>query len=158
QASIVRWRWVSLAAGILLRPTVDILWDGLGEPDFGTLGRAIVMVPYCLGPWCWLLAIFGLGIKHLNTNTPFLTYANEAALPFYILHQTVIIALGFFVVRWATPDVLKFLIIVLISFAVSMCLYEFLVRRFNWLRFLFGMKPKRRGALDVRSILARQGV
>jgi hypothetical protein len=88
-----------------------------------------------------LLTVFGFGIQHLNRTTPFLRYANEAVLPFYILHQSVILPLAFFVVQWAIPDLLKFLIILSVSFGVVMLLYEFLVRRLNLLRFLFGMKP-----------------
>jgi peptidoglycan/LPS O-acetylase OafA/YrhL len=94
----------------------------------------------CPVAWCWLLAIFGFGMKHLNFSTPFLKYANEAVLPFYILHQTVIVGLGYFVVQWAIPDWPKFLLILSTSFLIVMALYEFLVRRFNLLRFLFGMK------------------
>ena len=44
------------------------------------------------------------------------------------------------------PDGLKFVVILSGSFAVSMCLYEFLVRRFNVMRVLFGMKPLKRAA------------
>ncbi len=116
------------------------------------------MVPYCLNAWCWLLAIFGFGMKHLNVNTPLLKYANEAVLPFYILHQTVIVTLGYFVVGWAIPDGLKFLIILSGSFVVSMSLYEFLVRRNNLLRVLFGMKSKQRASTDAQAVLAGQGV
>ena len=36
---------------------------------------------------------------------------------------------------------MKWLIILLTSFGIIMALYEFLVRRFNVLRVLFGMKP-----------------
>ena len=79
-------------------------------------------------------------MQHLNFNTPFLKYANEAVLPFYILHQSVIVVLSYFGVRWLIPDWLKFIVILLASFAVIMLLYEYLVRRFNLLRFLFGMK------------------
>jgi glucan biosynthesis protein C len=68
-------------------------------------------------------------------------YANEAVLPFYIMHQTVLLCVGYFVVQWAIPDLLKWLIIVLGSFGIIMALYELLVRRFNVLRVLFGMKP-----------------
>ena len=67
-------------------------------------------------------------------------------LPFYILHQTVIMSVGYFVVQWAIPDLLKWLIIVPVSFAIIMALYEFLVRRYNVMRFLFGMKPLKRTA------------
>jgi len=148
QASIVRWRWVSLAAGILLRPAVLGLWAALGEPGFGTFERGFAMVPYCLNAWCLLLAIFGFGMKRLNVNTPLLKYANEAVLPFYILHQTVVVTVGFFVVGWAIPDLLKFLFILSVSFLIVMGLYEFLVRRINLLRFLFGMKLTARQPLS----------
>ena len=140
QESIKRWRWVSLVLGILLEPVVTGLWTALGEPSFGTPGFVLGTALYCLGPWCWLLAIFGFGFQHLKRNNPSLRYANEAVLPFYILHQTVIVALGFFVVEWAIPDLLKFLFILSASFVIVMVLYESLVRRNNLLRFLFGMK------------------
>jgi len=68
-------------------------------------------------------------------------------LPFYILHQTVILSVAYFVVQWAIPDLLKWLIVVPVSFAIIMLLYEFLVRRFNVMRFLFGMKPRPKAAV-----------
>jgi len=45
-------------------------------------------------------------------------------------------------VQWAIPDLLKFMTILTVSFFVIMGLYEFGVRRFNLMRFLFGMKLK----------------
>ena len=95
--------------------------------------------------WFFILTFLGFGMKHLNVNTPFLKYANEAVLPFYILHQTVLLCVGYFVVRWAIPDLLKWLIIASISFVIVMGLYE-LVRRNNILRFLFGMKLLKQAA------------
>jgi peptidoglycan/LPS O-acetylase OafA/YrhL len=86
------------------------------------------------------LAILGLGIKHLNFDIPFLSYANEAVLPFYILHHPVLLSVGYFVVRWAIPATVKFVAIDAISFGIIMALYEFVVRRVNAIRFLFGMK------------------
>jgi hypothetical protein len=65
-------------------------------------------------------------------------------LPFYIMHQTVIICVGYFVVRQPIPDVAKFVIIAVSSFAIIAALYEFVVRRFNVMRVLFGMKPLKR--------------
>lgn len=141
QASIKHWRWISLTAGILLWPTINILWAALGDPTFGTWERALGTFPYCLSAWCWLLAILGFGMKHLSFSTSFLKYANEAVLPFYILHQTVIFSLAYFVVQWAIPDLLKWAFILISSFIVSIGLYDVLVRRFNLSRFLFGMKP-----------------
>jgi hypothetical protein len=40
----------------------------------------------------------------------------------------------------------KYLIIAVISFILIIVLYEMLVRPFNVMRFLFGMRPKRKPA------------
>ena len=157
QASIKQWRWVSLGAGILLAPITSVLWDALGEPGFGTWGRALGIAPYCLSAWGWLLAILGFGMKHLSFNTPLLRHANEAVLPFYILHQSALVPLGFFVVQWAIPDGLKFAFILTGSFLVSVGMYESLVRRNNLLRVLFGMKPRPGDSIRVRSVLVEPG-
>jgi glucan biosynthesis protein C len=141
QASIQRLRWLSLPIGLSL-VGCSIFLVGLGAlPAFGTWRYALGWASRALGSWCCVLAILGFCRKHLNYGTPFLKYANEAVLPFYILHQTVLLSVGYFVVQWAIPDLLKWIIILLISFPSIMLLYEFLVRRFNLMRFLFGMKP-----------------
>jgi glucan biosynthesis protein C len=144
QASIKRMRWTSLIAGILIWGVFDIVWGILGDPNYGSWQYLCGSALWCLCAWCWLLAILGFGFLHLNRNRPFLSYTNEAVLPFYILHQSVILPIAFFVVRWAIPDLLKFFIILSATFVIVMVLYEFLVRRFNLLRFLFGMKPASR--------------
>ncbi len=141
QASIKRLRWASLVAGIITWGLIDPVWDTLGAPVFGTWQFAIGTTFWCLCAWNWLLAVLGFGFQHLNHNKPFLRHANEAVLPFYILHQSVILPLAFFVVQWTVPDLLKFLVILCVSIGIVMALYELLVRRYNLLRFLFGMKP-----------------
>jgi glucan biosynthesis protein C len=146
QASIQRLRWVSLPVGLVLvglfLALLQIFVVGLGMvPTYGTWLYALGWGLRVLASWCLVLAILGFGRKHLDFSTPLLTYANEAVLPFYILHQTVILGVGYFVVQWAIPDLLKWLIILPVSFILIMALYEFLVRRHNVMRVLFGMKP-----------------
>jgi glucans biosynthesis protein C len=155
QASIRRWRWVSLAAGVVLWGLIDPLWMALGAPTFGSGAFALGIGPWCLNAWCWLLAILGFGMKHLRASTPFVMYANEAVMPFYILHQTVLLSLAYFVVRWAIPDPLKFLAMLSGTFVIVMALYEFVVRRSNILRILFGMKPRPRPSAEPRALWAQ---
>lgn len=90
--------------------------------------------------WCWLLAIFGFGSRYLKFNNAILKYANEAVLPFYILHQTVIVIFGFWMINWEIGILAKYLLLSLSSFLTIMLVYEFLIRRINLMRFLFGMK------------------
>lgn len=144
QQSIQRLRWVSLAAGVVLFATLAVLTITGGEAEYGEARYTLGFSMFGLSVWCWILAILGFGLKHLNLNTPFLGYANQAVLPFYVLHQTVLLSVGYFVVGWPIPDLLKLAVISASSFAIIAVTYELLVRRSNVLRILFGMKPLRR--------------
>ena len=93
--------------------------------------------------WCWIIAILGFGSRFLNFNNRFLGYANEAVLPFYILHQTIITIIGFYVIQWNLGIAPKYFIIITTSFIAITAIYELLVRRINILRFLFGMRLKK---------------
>lgn len=141
QNSMKHSRWVLLVIGIVTWGLIDPVWEGLGNPTFGTWQFVVGTTLWCVCAWCWLMAVLGFGFKHLTRNPSFLRYANEAVLPFYILHQSIILPLAFFVVQWHIPSLIKFLFILVVSFTIVALLYEFLVRRYNPLRFLFGMKP-----------------
>jgi glucan biosynthesis protein C len=90
--------------------------------------------------WFWLAAILGFGRRHLNVDNRALRYAREGAYPFYVLHQSVIVAIGYYVVRMNAGALLKYFIIAAGSLAGTIVLYDLMVRRTNAARFLFGMK------------------
>ena len=92
--------------------------------------------------WCVIIGILGTGSRVLNFTNTYRSYANDAVLPFYILHHAIIHLTGAYVVLWNTGIATKFVVIAAISFAIIMIIYELLVRRINILRFLFGMKWK----------------
>ena len=144
--TIRRLRWFMLSAGIIVFIcAIAFFVDEVAEPAkyFGSSNFYIAHFIQSLNTLCWLLAILGLSSHYLNRNNRFLSYANEAVLPFYILHQTIIISIGFFVVQWDTGIWLKYLTISTTSFITIMLIYDLLVRRINVLRFLFGMRLKR---------------
>jgi len=102
----------------------------------------------CLGlgafnTWCWVLAFLGFGKAWLNHTNAFLRYATESALPFYILHQTVIIAVGFYVIQRPWPIFPKFVVIQLATLTLVPLILDLLVKRVNGLRFCFGMMPSK---------------
>ena len=155
QKNIQRFRWFSLWLVVFLLVIIFSLFMVFGESSpsksIYMLGRAL----WGFWSWAWVLAILGFGMKHLNFNKPFLPYANEAVLPFYILHQPVLLCVGYFVVRWAILPALKFVTIDTISFTIIMILYELVVRKFNLLCFLFGMKvPSRSTVAHVQEAQA----
>jgi peptidoglycan/LPS O-acetylase OafA/YrhL len=118
------------------------LYHAGGEPF--SLTYVFFNTTMSIASWSWVVFIFCLGAKYLNRPGRMLTYANEAVLPFYILHQTVILCVGWFVIRWNIGMLTKYFIIAVCSFIIIMTLYEVLVKYFNILRFLFGMRPKKK--------------
>jgi peptidoglycan/LPS O-acetylase OafA/YrhL len=93
-----------------------------------------------LNAWCWVVMVLSLGRSHLNFSHPLLRYLNEAAYPLYLLHQSIVVALGFYVVQWQMGIPQKFIIISTAALGATIGLYELMVRRFNWVRLCFGLK------------------
>jgi glucan biosynthesis protein C len=92
--------------------------------------------------WCWIIGLLGTGSRLLNFNNEILSHANEAVLPFYILHHSVILLVGAYIVHLGRGIGTKFFMIAAVSMAIIMAVYELLVRRINVFRFLFGMKSR----------------
>jgi peptidoglycan/LPS O-acetylase OafA/YrhL len=90
-----------------------------------------------------LIAIPGFGRRYLNSGHPVLRYVSEAPYPFYILHQTVIVTIGYFVVQRTMGIWLQFLFINIAAASMTVLVYEVLVKRTNVTRCLFGMKLRR---------------
>jgi glucan biosynthesis protein C len=114
-----------------------------------------------LAGWAWIVSIMGfaVAVSHRRDHQLVLIqskgtaplepwwrrgaqYANEAVLPFYVLHEPVIVAAAWVIVRWNAPVVVKYVLLVIVAFAGTLTLYEVLVRRFPITRLLFGMKPR----------------
>jgi len=90
--------------------------------------------------WSWILALFGYTAKYLNRSSKVLAYSNKAVYPFYILHQTVTLILGYYLMDMEWGFFSKFTIMVVGTFGFSWLIYEFGIRRWLWIRPLFGLK------------------
>ena len=93
--------------------------------------------------WCWLLVFLGFAKRHLNRNHRHLKYANEAVYPFYILHQTITVVFGYYIVNWQASIAVKFLLVAAVTFFGCWLLLEGVIKHNNLLRLVFGMRPKR---------------
>ncbi|MVT08028.1 acyltransferase family protein [Chitinophaga tropicalis] len=99
--------------------------------------------------WTWVLAAIGYGKRYLDRKHRVLDYLNQAVYPFYILHQTVIVILAFYVVQVPETVGMKYIFIFLVTFMISMGIYHLFIRPFTVARFLFGMKPGKRKTVIV---------
>jgi Acyltransferase family len=97
-----------------------------------------------LATWSFIVFITAMGMKYLDHDSKYRQPLNEAVLPFYILHQTVLLLIGYVVVGWSWTNWSKFGIISLSSLFVILIIYRLGVAPFNIIRFLFGMGKKQR--------------
>jgi glucan biosynthesis protein C len=103
-------------------------------------------------PWISLVAILGYGRKFFSFSNRFLRYFAQASYPYYFLHQTVIVVLGFYILKWRVGLGFKYAAIVAASFLVTAAFYDLAIKRFQVTRFLFGLKsapgpPRSSGAV-----------
>ncbi|EGM79637.1 acyltransferase family protein [Rheinheimera sp. A13L] len=93
--------------------------------------------------WSWLLAVLGYGGAYLaKTNSPLLRYCNDAVLPWYILHQTLIILCAAWLKPLAMPVAIEFPLVLAGTVAGCWLGYE-VIRRSAVLSWCFGLGSKK---------------
>lgn len=146
--SVERHKYISLGIGMLFLIVLLVLftlfldnlkswWD---HPDY-SLGCIFFHMMWAITTWSWLMFFLGAGKASLDFRTTWLSRINEAVMPFYMLHQTIILLIGFQIIQWHSNAWFKYIAISSTSFIVIITIYYFIIMRYNWLRILFGMKP-----------------
>jgi glucan biosynthesis protein C len=140
---IWRWlhrcrRWLTLGFVVVLAvmvPPSEYVWP------FETLGTYALV-------WSTVLTALAWGPSWFPRRTPLLQHAQELAYPFYILHQTVILLVGWASLSLAMDPWPRFSLVLVVSFVATWSLCE-LFARLRWLRPLLGMVPRRAAAARV---------
>ncbi|HAA11950.1 MAG TPA: acyltransferase, partial [Cytophagales bacterium] len=135
--NVVRWNRIALESTALL-----------------TAYRALLAVD----AWLWVLALVGLGKRYLNRPHRWLAYANQAIYPFYILHQTIIIVVGYYVIQVNEGMLAKYLFVAFVSGGLALAIYEYLIRPFRVMRFLFGVKSPRKASPKPAALTTKTAV
>ncbi|MFE9767933.1 acyltransferase family protein [Streptomyces sp. NPDC005808] len=125
--------------------------DAFTDPTaLATVSRAL----YGAAGWCWIVGIVGLLDRRDRPPVPPATasvggrrrlfgYLAVGALPLYVLHQPIVVAVAYAVVGLDAPIPVKYVLIVAASLSLTLAAYELLVRRTRLTRFLFGMRASR---------------
>jgi hypothetical protein len=109
------------------------------------------MLNYSLMRILGILTVFALAHKFLNKKSTKLEYSNDAVYPFYILHQTLIIVIGYNLSSLNLGPVLEPLL--LIACTVAACFIGFeIIRRTELLRPCFGLKMTKNYNLTIRRL------
>ncbi len=136
------WK-AALTSGLLIVIALSVVFaariqTGLNEDIF----YIVKMILTGISIWFCMIGFLGFGKRFLNRGGKFINYANEAALPVYIIHLPMVVIVGFYVIKFDLPIAAKYLAIVILSLISSVLLYEIAVRRFNVVRLFLGLKRR----------------
>ncbi len=113
----------------------------LPTPNVYLLSEPLFWLFRCIFAWSGLLLILLIGYKYLNEESRPRKFLNELVLPFYILHQTILLLFGFFIIQLNEGILLKYFLVIIPSF-ICIFILLLIIREENTLRFLFGMRLK----------------
>lgn len=130
--------WSVLVAAWILLTVCMIVFSG--EILSGNLTLIdVIASPFSpLTGWVGVLALLGMGRHLMNTTIPLTAYLGAASYPVYILHQPILVAVAWYVLLWAAPPAVQFVVIVVFSVLLTFACYE-LLRRIPGVRVLFGI-------------------
>jgi len=132
------WRWAFYLGALTLGIISVVRFAGIQFVDFSWQSTLFDAVKY-FTTWAWVIGLLGFGHRYLNRANRWLPGLSASAYPFYILHQTVIVLIGFYVVRWDIGIFPKYLIIFCSSLVITLGLCD-LFRRWSVTRVIFGIK------------------
>lgn len=129
-----------------------VVWKGdTFSPDVSLQNFVLFWLLRDLAALCDIFAALGYAHQYLNRPSPFLEHARHWVYPFYIWHQSVIVVLGYFVLKLAWPAWLLCGLLMLSALVVTVALSE-LVQHSALSRFLFGIH-RRSGPKSATALL-----
>jgi glucan biosynthesis protein C len=102
------------------------------------------ILDFSIGTWFMVLGIVGFARIYLNKESKFSTYMNDANYPIFIIHQTIVVAVGYVVAQSTFAVWLQFVLIASLSMVLSVILYDIVIRDSPALRYLMGMPKNKR--------------
>jgi hypothetical protein len=135
----IRYRRRNLMLGIGSFASLAVLWH---FPDT-TLRHFTEASLKVFNLWTWIFVLFGYAAMYLNRPSQVLRYCNRAVYPFYILHQTLTVAIAYLIMDLNWGFWTKALVLLTGTFGGCLLLYQFVILPVKWLHPFFGLKPKR---------------
>jgi glucans biosynthesis protein C len=130
-----------LVASILILIPFYLYYPIQGKTSFsGRLPVGLALETFV--GWFWIITIIAFGRYYFSRPHPWLTMIGDGLISFYILHQTVLVAIGYYMCKLPWGINAKFWSINLLTSAFCVSFYFLCIRPFNVMRIAFGMKLK----------------
>jgi peptidoglycan/LPS O-acetylase OafA/YrhL len=139
------WDWFATRRQLSLGITLVVFGIAMLLLETGTIHRDTPADAFVANIFTWaaLTTFIGYGRRYLSFSNPLLRWARDASYPIYILHQTVIVAIGYWIIQQPWNAWTKYAVVLFGTMAICVVLYEG-IRRPPLTRLLFGMKGFRK--------------
>lgn len=133
QETLQKKVWISGALTFVFLVIRLYMW--LSGNDHGMIWD----IEYRLYLWSGILFLLGLAKRYFNQTNKLMSYLSVAAFPLYYFHQTILVVLGYFVLKKVDIMWIQYVIICVGTFILSLLCYE-VCRRNRITAKLFGIK------------------
>ena len=146
--------WIAALALASTALAVLIAWDYPMTRPITPAMRTLYQATRVVQGWTGLLALIGVADRFWNRDRPWRATLAEAVFPFYIIHQTIIIVVGWLLLSSGASNFVQLLILIFATI-VGCWLFYLIGRRIPFVRPLIGLRPlgERRSA-EERKVAA----
>ena len=147
RAAVARW-WKAAGIAAILGWTY-LAWAELAYPGDARMSYMLGLLyrgARSTEAWGAIVALVGLAEAHWNRDSKWRPMLAEAVFPFYIIHQTVIIVVGYWLLSTPTTGLERFQILVIATTAGCWAFY-LIGRSISPLRPLIGLKRRKTAKL-----------
>lgn len=126
QSKVETWMGRIWAFGILIGAAASIsgfIWIGLWYEEYGLAASILRAV----ASWGWLIGILGAAQRWLPRSNRFLSWTSPAVLPVYILHQPIIVGVGYSMRTLDLSWGFEFPLLAVVSGIVTVGVYRLIV-------------------------------
>lgn len=133
------WKGAAVLAVLAFLPIGWIEWTWPGDTRAPEWAVTLFHVARQVQGWATIVALVGIADRFWNRDHPWRATLAEAVFPFYIIHQTIIVVVGWYLLQGQVPALPSFLILIAATVAGCWIFYA-IGRRIGWLRPLIGLQ------------------
>ncbi|HMN44551.1 MAG TPA: acyltransferase family protein [Povalibacter sp.] len=120
--SVLQRAWAGYAVGALVASAAIIVLGSMPLPP------AVGAVAYAVASWIWTFALIGAAMRFLSAHRPVVRYLADASYWMYLLHLPLIFGLQELMSDWPLHWSIKFPLLMIVTVALLLVSYRYLVR------------------------------
>lgn len=126
------WAFYVPVAVVLTAACLTLAKDPSFTPQLDQQQKLIFASLYGLVVWLWTFGMIGLALRFLHRESPKIRYLADSSYWLYIIHLPILVAVEAVVAKWAIPAEIKLVLVIVVSVAIMLATYHWLVRA-TWL-------------------------